>query len=187
MDLTQVLSVFKLSWDLPWRVFASIFAMTTIAGLWVNGSAFGFLARAAQWAGLSASTSDALTAAHGWLVGHAAVAGIAGLLLELVGLIFAGGRARSGSASRAPATVLIGASLAIESSWGAAAFALISAAIALWIVAAVVRIVYVARTAQVGWNNGIFLSEERLRRTWVSPLVAIFYVPLAPVAWAVRA
>jgi len=186
MDLSQALSVLKLSWDLPWRVFASLSALTTVAGFWIGGSALGFLARAADWAGLDPATSSALHAWHHWLIVRSVIPGLAGLLIEFVALVFAGARGGTRTDSRAPATVLIGASLAAECGWSLAAAGLLAAVLVLWVVAVVVRVIYVARSEQVAWNNDVFMSEERLRRTWFSPLVAVFYVPFAPLAWAVR-
>ncbi|CAN5155542.1 hypothetical protein BH11ACT4_BH11ACT4_06860 [soil metagenome] len=187
MDLSQILTVLKLSWDLPWRILASIAALSTLAGFWVGGSALGSLAAAGDWLGVNPAVSTALNIAHLWLTHHAVLPGLVGIVLEFVGLIRAGARADGRFEGRAPATALIGASLAMECGWWLPVAILAAVVVGLWLVALVTRVVVAVRsTAYVG-DHEVFQAEERLRRTWASPLVAMVYIPFAPVAWMVRA
>jgi hypothetical protein len=186
MDVSQLLSVLRFSWDLPWRLAGSISALATVAGIWVGGSALRCLAALLSWAGAPTAVAAALQEAHTWFTNHATL-GIVGILLQTVGLAVSGRSTRFSDGTRAPATALLGAALAVECGWFLGATIAACGCIALWAVALGWRLVTVRRNGFVTYSDSSVLVEEWLRKAWCRPVVAGFYFPLAPIAWATRA
>ncbi|MBN9605803.1 MAG: hypothetical protein J0G30_04260 [Actinomycetales bacterium] len=183
MDLGQLISVLRLSWDLPWRLGASVAALATLGGIWTGSSALQALADLGDSAGTPTVAAAALRDSHVWL-SHHSILGLAGIALELIGLTFSGHQPRSGQGTRAPATALLGIALAVECGWVLAAMIIGGVALLLWFLALTYRLVLEARN---GFDDHALRIEAWLRRTCAAPLVAALYIPLAPISWATRA
>lgn len=186
MDFTQALSVLRLSWDLPWRVAASVAILATVIGAIFGRSALESFAEIARWLGATREVSSALVTSHDWLVARDSLFGPMGLALLLIALVFAGASSRYRGSSRAPATALLGAALAAESGWGQGAIWIAILVFGLWILSLVLRVIVVAKNQGIyPGDNGAFWTEQRLRQTWLATVIAAVYIPVAPLTWAI--
>lgn len=74
----------------------------------------------------------------------------------------------------------------MESGYSVAALVPIGFALGLWLIAVIWRAVLEYTSDFYIGDHEVAIAETRLRRTWLSLIVAALYLPAAPLSWMIR-